>query len=190
LLTVTDVLYLRVPGPLKHAVEARAGERGLSQTAAAVELLERGLQAIADDDAVNAVEAKLAASAGELERVGVRLERVQYELKAAREREQLTARTYAAFAERAGHELASCPQCHRPLCGSDLLVSGHCPHCDTPLTSLLAPTRFGSLVVHEYVALLGALGVLAGLAVAASSEEAGAGRARGRERRSRRSDRG
>jgi hypothetical protein len=100
----------------------------------------------------------------------VRLKQAELGLKAAIEREQLSARIYAAFAERARHELASCPQCHQPLRGSDLLVSGHCRNCDNALTSLLVPTRIGSLVVNEYSALLGALGVLA---VATSAEDAG-----------------
>jgi HTH-like domain len=91
-------------------------------------------------------------------------------VQAASEREQLIASTYAAFAERARGELASCPRCRKPLRGSDLVVSGHCPNCDEDLTSLLVPSRFGSLVTTEYLALLGALGVLAGLALRASAE--------------------
>jgi hypothetical protein len=35
------------------------------------------------------------------------------------------------------------------------------------------PTRLGSLVANEYVALLGSLGVLAGLALRASAEGVG-----------------
>jgi NADH pyrophosphatase NudC (nudix superfamily) len=69
--------------------------------------------------------------------------------------------------------LPPCPGCGKPLRGSDLLVSGHCPHCEKTLTSLLVPTRIGSLVQNEYLALLGALGVLVGLAMATSAESAG-----------------
>jgi hypothetical protein len=42
---VSAVVYARVPEALKQTLEARARERGLSQTATVVELLERGLQA-------------------------------------------------------------------------------------------------------------------------------------------------
>ena len=87
-------------------------------------------------------------------------------------REQLTARTYSAFAKRARHELAPCPRCRKPLLGSDLLASGRCPHCNKPLTSLLVPTRTANLDHNEYVALLGALGVLVGLALT-TDESAG-----------------
>jgi hypothetical protein len=117
---------------------------------------------------VTELERKLAASTSELAKTRARLKQAELGLQAAREREQTTARTYTAFAERARHELASCPGCRKPLRGSDLLVSGHCPHCEKALTSLLVPTRIGSLVQNEYLALLGALGVLVGLAMATS----------------------
>jgi len=79
-------------------------------------------------------------------------------LAAARERETIRARTVAALAERAQHELASCPKCRRPLRGYDLLVSGHCPHCNRAITALLSPRpQLGSPDDDAYLALLGAL---------------------------------
>lgn len=68
-------------------------------------------------------------------------------------------------------ELARCPLCRTPVSGKDLLRRGRCPHCGRALTSLLAPTRAG-LDRDEWIALLGALGVLAGLAPADASEPA------------------
>jgi len=56
--------------------------------------------------------------------------------------------------------------------GSDLLVSGRCPHCNKALTSLLLQTRTADLVQNEYLALLGALGVLVGLALATTDQNA------------------
>ncbi len=57
-------------------------------------------------------------------------------------------------------------------CASDLLFSGRCPNCDRALTSLLVPTRCAELVDSEYLALFGAVSVLAGLALATSAERA------------------
>jgi hypothetical protein len=170
---MSAVVYLRVPDALKQALDAHAHERGLSLTQAARELIERGLEQPAAGKPVSERQGTPALASGELEKTRARLKQAELGLRAAREREQLTARTYAAFAERARHELASCPGCHKPLRGSDLVVSGHCPHCETALTQLLLPTRIGSLVVNEYSALLGALGVLAGLAISTSAENAG-----------------
>ncbi len=170
---VSAVVYARVPDSLKQTLEAHAQERALSLTQAVVELVEHGLEASADEQFVTELERKLAASTSELAKTRARLKQAELGVQAAREREQTTARTYTAFAERARHELASCPGCGKPLRGSDLLVSGHCPHCKKTLTSLLVPTRIGSLVQNEYLALLGALGVLVGLATATSAESTG-----------------
>lgn len=76
-----------------------------------------------------------------------------------------TAASFRTLAERARGELASCPQCRKPLRGSDLLVSGHCPGCERAITTLLTPRpQLGAPDKDEYLALLGALGRLLGLA--------------------------
>jgi hypothetical protein len=75
-----------------------------------------------------------------------------------------------ALAERARGELASCPQCSHPLRGYDFLVSGHCPNCERAITTLLSPRpQRGAPDRDAYLALLGALGGLVGLALARSS---------------------
>ena len=91
------------------------------------------------------LERKLAASTRELEKTRGRLRAAELGVQAAREREQLTARTYTAVAERARQTLGRCPQCREPVAASDLLVSGHCPNCDKPLTSLLLPASLYAL---------------------------------------------
>jgi hypothetical protein len=164
-LTLSEVVYARVPDALKRVLKAHAAERGLSLTSALVGLLERGLEAIADERSLSELERKLAASTSELAETQAQLKNVELGMQAARLRERRTARAYSAFAERARHELAPCPRCRKPLRGSDLLASGRCPHCNKPLTSLLVPTRTANLDHNEYVALLGALGVLVGLAL-------------------------
>jgi hypothetical protein len=166
---VSAVRYARVPDSLKQALAARARERSLSLTAAVVELLERGLEAT-EDERSSEREAALAASASELERTRALLAEAEAGLEVAREREQITAATVSALAERARHELASCPQCRQPLRGYDLLVSGHCPNCERPITTLLTPrAQLGSPDKDAYLALLGALGGLVGLALASTS---------------------
>lgn len=170
---MSTVVYARVPDSLKLALAVRARERGLSLTAAVVALLEQGLDASADERARER-EGELAASAAELERTRARLAEAEATLALAREREQLTASSFWALAERARGELASCPQCQKPLRGYDLLVSGHCPNCARPITALLLPRpQTGAPDRDAYLALLGALGGLVGLALASSSGGAG-----------------
>jgi hypothetical protein len=152
---MSAVVYARVPDALKQDLEAHAAERGLSLTRAVVELLERGLEARTDE---------LTAATGALADTRRRLTQAELGLQVAREREATTTRAYTAFAARARHELARCPQCRQPVRGSELLVDGHCSNCDKALTQLLVPTRFTGLIENEYLALLGALSVLVGLA--------------------------
>jgi hypothetical protein len=84
---------------------------------------------------------------------------------------KIAARTHRALAERARHQLASCPQCRKPVRGTDLLVNGHCPNCSKPITAFLTPRpQLGAPDKDEYLALLGALGGLVGLALASTSE--------------------
>jgi len=169
---VSAVLYTRVPDQLKQALAAHAASRGLSQTRAIVELLEQGLAASTDERSLAELEGKLVRSQREGEATRVRVREAELTLQAAREREEQSARTYAALAARARQVLASCPRCTKPLRGSDLLVSGRCPHCDHAVTELLAPAPRSALNQTEYLALLGALGLLTGLALASAGEEA------------------
>ena len=163
---MSAVIYARVPDALKQALEAHRSAGGLTLTRAVVELLEQGLVASAEGRSRAELEGKLAECTSEQEATRARLAEAELRLQAAREREQLTAGTYSALAERTRQELASCPRCRKPVRGSDLLVSGRCPHCRTALTSLLTPAPRAGLDPTEYLALLGALGVLVGLALA------------------------
>lgn len=164
-----EVVFCRVPAALKQALQARAGERGLSLNAAVVELVERGLAASEQERSGEKLAGRLAAGARELERTRARLAAAELELQAARAREQERGRAARALAERARHRLCACPQCRQPLRGLDLLASGHCPNCDRPLTALLVPRpQTGAPDPHEYLALLGALGGLLGLALTTS----------------------
>jgi len=169
---MSAVVYARVPDSLKQTLAADAAARGLSLTQALVELVERGLATVTSETTVTELEARLAAATSELLELRGRLNQAELALQAARERERLTARTYTAVAERARQELVPCPRCRTPVRGCDLFVSGRCPNCDNALTSLLVPTRTAELVLNEYLALLGALGVLVGLALASSNHDA------------------
>ncbi|MGH3085308.1 MAG: hypothetical protein ACRDNP_14890, partial [Gaiellaceae bacterium] len=170
---MSAVLYLRLPDAAKQALQARARERELSLNATVCELIEQALAAVADERASEELERKLAASTSELEQTRTRLAETGRRLQIARERDKTIARLQGALAERARHELASCPQCRKPLRGCDLLVSGHCPQCTRPITELLIPRpQTGAPDRDAYLALLGALGGLVGLALGTTSGRA------------------
>ena len=56
----TEVIYARVPVPLKEAADAYASQRGKTLTGAVVDLLDRGLAAVSDERSVAQLEANLA----------------------------------------------------------------------------------------------------------------------------------
>ncbi len=161
-----------MPDALKQALEAHRSERGLTLTRALVELLEQALEAREDERSLLELEGKLADCSSERAQTEAQLKDAELRLQAAREREQLTACTYASLAERTRQRLASCPTCRQPVSGSDLLVSGRCPNCGKALTSLLTPSPRAGLDRDEYLALLGALGILVGLALATTDQRA------------------
>jgi hypothetical protein len=167
---VSAVLSLRVPEVVKQTLSDYAARRELSQTRAVVELLEHGLAAGGGERSLAELEARLARCQHELEQARVALRERELELQTGREREQLTADTYRALAARVRQRLARCPGCRKPVRGADLLVTGRCPHCDRAVTELLAPAPRAGLNQSECLALLGALGLLTGIALAASDE--------------------
>lgn len=170
---MSAVLYTRVPEALKQALADHAASRRLSQTRAVVELLEQGLGASECERSLAELEGELARFQGERESACMQLRELELELQAAREREQLTAGTFAALAARVRQELARCPGCKKPVRGSDLLISGRCPHCGRAVTELLAPAPRAGLNQTEYLALLGALGLVTGIALAVTDHGLG-----------------
>jgi hypothetical protein len=63
---------------------------------------------------------------------------------------------------------ATASPCTAPTCWS----AAAAPNCNKALTSPLLSTRTADLVQNEYLALLGALGVLVGLALATTDQNA------------------
>jgi len=172
---MSTAIYARVPDSLKQALHAHAAERGLTLTAALVALLAQGLEAIAEKPSVAELEEKLAVASSERAQTHLRLQEAGLRLQAAREREETTAHSYRALAERTRQPLASCPRCREPVRGDDLLVSGHCPNpnCRRALSSLLLPAPRAGFDPNGYLALLGALGIIVGVALATSAEPTG-----------------
>ena len=155
----SEVIYARVPKALKDAADAYASERGATLTKAVADLLDRGLSSASDERSVAELERNLAQIAAE---------------KVAAEAELLAARTelgaVKSLAQRAGRAVGTCPQCGQVITGYDLLGAGQCSNCCHPLSSLIAPTGSApTLDQRELMFLVGALGVVLGIAVLASS---------------------
>lgn len=154
----TEVIYARVPASLKEAADNYASEHGKTLTGAVADLLDRGLNAVSDERSIAQVEANLAKVAAAKAAVEAELETARAKLAAV-----------DALARRARRSVGTCPKCSESISGNDLLGTGDCPHCDAPLTALIAPEQPGSnLDQREMLVLVGALGAVLGLAYIAS----------------------
>jgi hypothetical protein len=158
-------IYIRAPAALKQALKDYAAERETSENAAAVSLLELALEAIADQTTAEQLKRGLEAATSELETTRAALHEAGLQHRAAAE-------VYKTVARRARQPLAKCLACREPLYAADLFVTGHCPHpgCGAGVTRLLATTTPPGFSEADYLAFLGALGGLAGLALDTPSQ--------------------
>ena len=149
---MSETIYARVPDQVKAAAEDYAAANGLTLAAAVASLMDRGLQASADETSIS----KLQQQSAEL----------QAEVKSLREREEAASSAAQALAQRIRQSVGSCPRCGAIISGHDLLVSGRCPNPEcgrslTPLLGTAAPTKSskGGLDNGDLNVLLGALGL-------------------------------
>ncbi len=158
--TSTSVVYARIASGLKAQVESYAGDRGMTLTAAVVDLLERGLEAVSNAASVDELRERIVEQDRQLAAARVDLAEVNVTLSSLQERE----RSLQTLAQRAGQTLGPCPHCGKPVTGFDVLVTGHCPNCKRGLTSVLVGPQTKGLDQTELLLLLGALGIVLGAA--------------------------
>jgi hypothetical protein len=153
----TQVIYTRVPETLKDAADAYAAQRGAKLSSAVVDLMERGLTAVSDEQSIADLEKSVADCMAENARLKASLNSAKSELAAVK-----------TLAQRAAQPVGSCPKCSKPISGYDLLASGQCHACAEPLSKLLTPSvRSANLDQREFLILVGALGAVVGLALLA-----------------------
>ena len=150
---MSQVIYARVPDVVKADVEEYANEHGVTLSSAAVDLLQQGLAAAGEARSIASLEAKLARMTGEKEALEAKLQAVANEASSLR-----------SFAQRsAATVVGSCPNCHSPISGLDLLGRGLCGKCQASLLDLIAPKmRLPKPVLDDRAvgALIGGLGVV------------------------------
>ncbi len=150
---MSEVIYARVPDAVKASVEEYANKHGVTISLAAVDLLQRGLAAADKEPSINSLETNLAKISGEKMLLEARLQTVTNEVNSLR-----------SFAQRAAATtIGSCPSCHSPINGLDLLGRGLCGKCQASLLELIAPKMRSSQPVLDdraVGALIGGLGVI------------------------------
>lgn len=156
----TAVVYARIASGLKGQVEAYAHERGMTLTAAVIDLLERGLEAVSNGASVEQLRDRSVEQDRQLSTARVEMAEANAALSSLQERE----RGMQTLAQRAEQTLGPCPHCSKPVSGFDVLVTGHCPSCARGLTSVLVGPQMKGLDQTELLLLLGALGIVLGAA--------------------------
>lgn len=147
---MSQVIYARVPDTVKDDVEDYADTQGVSLTSAVVDLIQRGLSAVAEQKSIANLESKLARTSAEKSAVESRLAVASNEVAALR-----------SFADRAVQTtVGKCPKCQQPISGFDLLGRSHCSQCGQSLLGLLAPKSNSqpALDERELGFVVGALG--------------------------------
>lgn len=157
---MSQTIYARIPDELKAAVDEHAGGSGKTLATAVGDLLDRGLQAVADQRSVEELERRTGA--------------LEAEVESFKERERTLSAAYDGLAQRTALMVGSCPACGQPVSGRNLLVEGRCPNCTANLSPLLgtaAKDQKGGLDDGDFKLLLGAVGLV--LAVALVSQGGG-----------------
>jgi hypothetical protein len=165
-------LYAHIPDQLHSAIESYSKDRHVKLTAAAVELLEIGLDAVANATTNAALEERLAAAteqAAESRALAEQAENARAALQATLNG-QIEA--YALVGGRLSQPIGLCPSCKEPISGRDLVVSNACGKCTASLSALLDPKTPANSTLNgtEYLLLIGALGLLVGMAMAQSKK--------------------
>ncbi len=150
-MTTTEVIYCRVPATLKEQIQRRADDNGIKIGAAVTELLTIGIEAANSGFPSSLVEA-------ERERAEEARLRVE-----AEQQQAALAQAVRVWTDRAAQQLADCPNCHKPVTGSDLLVGSQCPACHKPLTPLLTPAPTAGIDQKDVLMLLAAAGLVLGI---------------------------
>lgn len=167
-------IYARIPDELKTALDDYQSQRKVKLTAAMVELMEIGLGAVTDKTTVAALTERLSAAeaaAAVAREMAVQAENARQALES---RMNSQADAFAAVGGALNQTIGKCPNpnCGKPISGRDLVVSHACGTCGGSLADLLDPaqTHGSSINGTQYLLLIGALGLLVGMAVVAQSK--------------------
>jgi hypothetical protein len=150
---MSQVIYARVPDAVKADVERYADQRGVTLSSAAVDLLQRGLAAAGEERSIANLETRLAQVSNDKAALEAKLQVATNDVGALRMFSQRAATT----------TVGSCPSCHSPITGMDLLGRGSCAKCSASLLDLLAPKAPPPqplLDDRAIGALVGALGIV------------------------------
>jgi hypothetical protein len=150
--TTAATIYVRVPQRIKEGAAAYAETNAMTLTAAIADLLDRGLEAVENEESVERLQVQLREKDAALAETAAQLKHVQ------------------ALAPRADQRLGTCPTCGDAVTALDVLARGQCSK-GHPLSAMLSPPAAGpaGLDQTQFLILIGAVGLLLGAAALAKT---------------------
>jgi uncharacterized protein (DUF3084 family) len=165
-MSASGVLYLRASEELKQAVRIRAAARGRTLSAAALDLMELGLEAAQDDESIRDLQDQIEQLQTEAHFLREQVAEHQQRADLAEQRTRMLEQAVATWQAKAKQVVGICGHCKRNLTGADVLVTGSCPVCHRTVATALAGNTDSGLDQKELLFVLGAAGLLLGLLVA------------------------
>ncbi len=155
----TVSLYFRTSPKVREDVEQFGRERSLTLSSALAVLVERGLEAIANEDSIRELETKA--------------QRLGKELAVLQERERGWQTTFNSLqGQLKTLRVGKCPECDKQVTAYDQMLARKCPACAKPLEQVVLEK--GEEFPPALAALVGAVGGLL-FGIASSSQGGSAG---------------
>jgi len=165
----SESLYFRASQDLREDVDTFAARRGVTLSSAVGRLVERGLEAIANEESVKQMEDRLAQSTQELASMKVHLAAAQGEVQ----KWQAVIRGIEGYLRNL--TVGACPHCKRQVTAYDHAVVRQCPYndCRRPLEQVERAQE----ITPVAAGFLGAIGgLIVGLAAGQRQEGSAAGK--------------
>lgn len=141
----TVSLYFRTSSKVREDVGQFGRERSLTLSSAVAVLVERGLEAVADEDSIRELEAKA--------------QRLGKELAVLQERDRGWQTTFNSLqGQLQTLRVGKCPECDKQVTAYDQMLARKCPACGKPLEQVVLEK--GEEFPPALAALVGAVGGL------------------------------
>jgi hypothetical protein len=160
----SESLYFRATNELRQAVDEYSAGQGITLSASLGRLVERGLEAVANEDSVQRIQTELEQRREELAAARLTLAQAEGQVRVLQERDM----KWQVFHKSIEQQLKSapggkCKHCHQPMSAFDLVIAKTCAKCGKSVNEPAAlPDASG------WVALIAGIGIL--LAVSASQK--------------------
>jgi hypothetical protein len=156
----SESLYFRATGELRQAVDEYSANQGVTLSAALGALVERGLEAVSNEESVRRIQAELEQRRGELAGAQLKLAQAEGQVNLLQERDV----KWQLFHKSIEQQLRAapggqCKHCRQQMSAYDVVIAKKCGKC---AKSVNEPSQ--SPEVSGWVALIAGIGILLAMA--------------------------